>query len=631
MQGVASGDQGSTVISTGVGGAGIAGSFGTLTVNANGSFNYVVNNANTTVQGLNVGGTLTDTFTYTMRDTALTTDNALVTFTINGANDAPVAVNDGSAATPAYIAFEGSPLVVTLANGIRNNDTDVDNLTSSLTATKDTNPLHGTVTVNGDGSFTYTPTAGYLGGDSFTYHVNDPDPPGASVSLASNSATVFIDVQPRVWHIDNAFVGPGTGPLGSATNPFLSIDAFNTANAAARRRRQAGHHLPARRHRHLHHHGRRQSVQRPDVPRPGRRPDLHDQRERAGRPAAHHAGQSRQHPDSGHPGDRRRRQCRRHAGAEQHARRLHHRDHERRRHRHRGFEPRWGTTSAGTVGTLNVSLVGISGVGKAVDIDQGGTLNVSLSSIASTGSNSEGIQLGGVAGSTLGGSFAVTGTTSITNAETTGIQIGTTAANASFNFGTSTTVNDTAAGGHTANGIDLSTSIGATNSFAFGNLAVTTDGGFGLKATSAGTVDFGATNSIVAAGGAAVDITSTALTDATFGTVSSSGSSTYGINLVNQTSGTFTANGGTIGTANIAGVHIAGGTAAATINSAINSSNGNAVDISGHNTGTINLGGTINHTSGGDKGIIVASNTGGTINFTGQTTIASTDARSAST
>ena len=142
-------------------------------------------------------------------------------------------MNDGSAATPAYIAFEGSPLVVNAASGIRNNDTDIDNLTSSLTATKDTNPLHGTVTVNGDGSFTYTPTAGYLGGDSFTYHVNDPDPPGASVSLASNSATVFIDVQPRVWHIDNAFVGPGTGPLGSATNPFLSIDAFNTANAAA--------------------------------------------------------------------------------------------------------------------------------------------------------------------------------------------------------------------------------------------------------------------------------------------------------------------------------------------------------------------------------------------------------------
>ena len=43
-----------------------------------------------------------------------------------------------------------------------------------------------------------------------------------------------------------------------------------------------------------------------------------------------------------------------------------------------------GTTSAGTVGTLNVSGVGISGIGKAIDIDQGGTLNVSLTGISST-------------------------------------------------------------------------------------------------------------------------------------------------------------------------------------------------------------------------------------------------------
>src|SRR6185295_9465692 len=83
-----------------------------------------------------------------------------------------------------------------------------------------------------------------------------------------------------------------------------------------------------------------------------------------------------------------------------------------------------------------------------------------------------------------------------------------------------------------------------------------------------------------------------------------------------QTSGTFTASGGTIGTADTAGVHISGGTAAASIASAINSSNGNAVDISTHSTGQIDFTGTINHTSGGDRGI----------NFTGQTTIASTTA-----
>ena len=32
---------------------------------------------------------------------------------------------------------------------------------------------HGTVTLNGDGSFTYTPSNGYVGSDAFTYKVND--------------------------------------------------------------------------------------------------------------------------------------------------------------------------------------------------------------------------------------------------------------------------------------------------------------------------------------------------------------------------------------------------------------------------------------------------------------------------
>jgi VCBS repeat-containing protein len=279
--------------------------------------------------------------------------------------------------------------------------------------------------------------------------------------------------------------------------------------------------------------------------------------------------------------------------------------------------------SGATVGTATVAHSSISNAnGGAVSIANGGTLAMNFSSIASTGSTAEGIKLGGV-----GGSFAVSGTTAITDADTTGIQVSNTAAGASFNFGTSTSVTDSAIGsGHNGNGIDLSTSIGATNSFSFGNTSITTDAGFGLKAVSAGTLTFGATNSVNATGGAAVDLTSTALSGATFGTVSSSGSANYGINLVNESSGTFTASGGTIGTANTAGVHISGGTAAASIASAINSSNGEAVDISSHGTGQIDITGTINHTSGGDKGIVVASNTSGTINFTGQTTIASTTA-----
>ena len=74
-------------------GSPLNGAYGTLTLNANGSYSYVVNQTNAAVQALNTGGTLTDTFTYTTRDAAGLTDTAQLTVTINGANDAPVAQN----------------------------------------------------------------------------------------------------------------------------------------------------------------------------------------------------------------------------------------------------------------------------------------------------------------------------------------------------------------------------------------------------------------------------------------------------------------------------------------------------------------------------------------------------------
>ena len=42
-----------------------------------------------------------------------------------------------------------------------------------LTAVVVTRPAHGTLTLNADGTFTYTPAANYNGTDSFTYKAND--------------------------------------------------------------------------------------------------------------------------------------------------------------------------------------------------------------------------------------------------------------------------------------------------------------------------------------------------------------------------------------------------------------------------------------------------------------------------
>jgi hypothetical protein len=97
-------------------------------------------------------------------------------------NDKPLANND-VASTPT-----GTPV----SGNVLNNDVDPD-LADVLTTTKLTNPAHGTVTVNPNGSYTYTPTPGYVGKDYFTYKVCDNGTP-----VKCDSAKVEIDVTPNI-------------------------------------------------------------------------------------------------------------------------------------------------------------------------------------------------------------------------------------------------------------------------------------------------------------------------------------------------------------------------------------------------------------------------------------------------
>ncbi|MDB5738993.1 MAG: outer rane adhesin like protein [Alphaproteobacteria bacterium] len=140
-----------------------------FTLNPDGSFNYTPT--------ANFHGT--DTFTYQANDGHGGTSNATATITIASVNDAPVAVDDSGYSTTVNTAL------VVPATGVLANDTDVDG--DPLTSAIVTNAGHGNVVLNPDGSFTYTPTNGYVGGDSFTYKANDG-------SLNSNTATVTLTV-----------------------------------------------------------------------------------------------------------------------------------------------------------------------------------------------------------------------------------------------------------------------------------------------------------------------------------------------------------------------------------------------------------------------------------------------------
>jgi VCBS repeat-containing protein len=142
---------------------------GTVTLNSDGSFNYVPDD--------DYNGS--DSFTYHADDGTNEGNVATVTITINPTNDAPEAVNDS------YNVVTGNTLAVS-APGVLGNDTDLDG--DALTAVLDSGPTNGALTLNSDGSFSYTPNSGFLGQDSFTYKANDG-------LLLSNVATVTITVQ----------------------------------------------------------------------------------------------------------------------------------------------------------------------------------------------------------------------------------------------------------------------------------------------------------------------------------------------------------------------------------------------------------------------------------------------------
>ena len=81
---------GSQVSASGNVAASVTGTYGSINIAADGSYTYIVDNANTAVQALRTtSNTLTDVFTYTMTDATGIASTARVSVTVQGANDAP--------------------------------------------------------------------------------------------------------------------------------------------------------------------------------------------------------------------------------------------------------------------------------------------------------------------------------------------------------------------------------------------------------------------------------------------------------------------------------------------------------------------------------------------------------------
>ncbi len=127
---------------------------GTLTFNADGSFTYAPDQ----------GFCGTDRFTYQASDGSAVSRLAAVDLRVLPPPARPVASDD------AYTVV-GDQVLTVPPPGVLANDTRSGS--GTLTAVHVSGPRHGTLALNADGSFTYTPAVGYVGLDSFNYKAAD--------------------------------------------------------------------------------------------------------------------------------------------------------------------------------------------------------------------------------------------------------------------------------------------------------------------------------------------------------------------------------------------------------------------------------------------------------------------------
>lgn len=127
---------------------------------------------------VNVSGTATVEVLATDTDNEI--GDATLTIHVTDVDHPPVAVDD------AYTVAEDNSLTVTAAKGVLANDYSQDSLAFIISTS--TEAKHGTIALNEDGSFTYTPAANYFGKDTATYIIKD------SRDNTSNTAKIIITV-----------------------------------------------------------------------------------------------------------------------------------------------------------------------------------------------------------------------------------------------------------------------------------------------------------------------------------------------------------------------------------------------------------------------------------------------------
>jgi len=178
-------------------------SHGALVLNADGSFTYAPSS--------DYNGA--DSFTYMVVTDSMSSQAATVSLTVTPVNDVPVAADDAAS------TFVNTPAVI----NVLANDSDIDG--DALTTVLAASPQNGTVAVNADQSVTYTPNAGFVGNDAFTYSASDG-------SALSGPATVTVTVSDQPQAVGDSYAINEDTTLNVASPGVLGNDQLTGVASA---------------------------------------------------------------------------------------------------------------------------------------------------------------------------------------------------------------------------------------------------------------------------------------------------------------------------------------------------------------------------------------------------------------
>ncbi|MDO6788789.1 VCBS domain-containing protein, partial [Cobetia marina] len=209
----------------------VDGSYGSLTLNTDGSFSYDLDDVR--AQALGAGDLVKEEFEYTILDADGDSDTAVITINVQGLNDKPVAYDDGP-----ILVEEDTPV----SGNVLSNDVDADGdelSVFSFTVDGDTyDPGEtadlgevGTLLINADGTFTFTPGENYNGPVPDTTYVITDGTEFDEAILSFQDVTAVDD--PVVISADDGAVAEDGVTQASGTLTATDVDSVAPTFVAA--------------------------------------------------------------------------------------------------------------------------------------------------------------------------------------------------------------------------------------------------------------------------------------------------------------------------------------------------------------------------------------------------------------